>query len=177
MIADDVEAVAELHIASWRAAYRGVVPDRVLDGDEFADGRRHRWRHRFDEPHGPGRATLVAVTDRGVVGFADIGPERPQAGGVERGWGEVYAFYLHPAAWGTGAAGPLMAGAVDHLRASGYADAALWVFRDNPRARAFYARAGWAHVPERGEHLIDFGEGDLAPEVLYQRSLAPAPAP
>lgn len=171
MTGDDADVVAELHVESWRAAYRGIVPDDLLDGEPFRAGRFERWRSRRLDEEPPDRGTLVAVLDAVVVGFADIGPERPQAGGVERGWGEVYAFYLHPAAWGTGVARPLMDAAVDALAAAGFAEAALWVFRDNPRARAFYARAGWALADGRAEHVIEFAPDAHAPEVIYQRSL------
>jgi hypothetical protein len=31
----------------------------------------------------------------------------------------------------------------EFLRDEGFASATLWVLRDNPRARAFYEKAGW----------------------------------
>jgi ribosomal protein S18 acetylase RimI-like enzyme len=37
-----------------------------------------------------------------------------------------------------------MAACLAALRKRGYADAILWVLADNPRARAFYEREGWA---------------------------------
>ena len=49
-----------------------------------------------------------------------------------------------PEAWGSGAGSALMAPGIEALRASGYRDAILWVLEDNPRARRFYEREGWA---------------------------------
>ena len=57
--------------------------------------------------------------------------------------GEVYGFYVHPSAWGTGAAPALMSRCEEFLRDEGYVSALLWVLRDNPRALAFYEKAGW----------------------------------
>ena len=51
-------------------------------------------------------------------------------------------FYLHPDAWGSGAADPLMAACLDELR-SRFDRAILFVLEANPRARRFYERWGW----------------------------------
>ena len=41
--ADDARAIAEVHVASWRWAYRGQVPDRILD-ELSVDEREAIWR-------------------------------------------------------------------------------------------------------------------------------------
>ena len=46
--------------------------------------------------------------------------------------------------WGDGSGPALLAASLDALRASGFATASLWVLEDNPRARRFYEREGWA---------------------------------
>ena len=150
--ADDADALAAAHTEGWRVGYRGVIPDDHLDDPEFASARLTRWRERnwsaVDDT-----LLLAAVVDDRVVGFAHCGPERvePACDQADPGAavaaparrGEVYAFYLHPDAWGSGAATPLMDACVEHLRAHGFAEAVLWVLRDNPRARRFYEKAGW----------------------------------
>jgi GNAT superfamily N-acetyltransferase len=59
-------------------------------------------------------------------------------------FGEIYAFYVHPDAWGTGVADDLMAAALDALDADGWESALLWLLAENPRARRFYERHGWS---------------------------------
>ncbi len=109
----------------------------------------------------------MAVEDATIAGFASYGPERSDSDRlVARG--EVYAFYLHPSAWGSGAAGPLMGAAEDRLREMGFSDAVLWVFRDNPRARHFYEKAGWTSSGEMS--FFDLAGAQLA-EVRYDRRL------
>jgi ribosomal protein S18 acetylase RimI-like enzyme len=62
-----------------------------------------------------------------------------------------------------------MEAAKDLLRAS-YSDATLYVLEDNPRARRFYEREGWAldGVTKADEFL-----GMPVPEVRYRISFAP----
>ena len=50
---------------------------------------------------------------------------------------QLYAINVRQAYWGTGVAQRL------HDRSVGNRAAFLWVLRDNPRARAFYARNGY----------------------------------
>jgi GNAT superfamily N-acetyltransferase len=103
-----------------------------------------------------------------IVGFSNFGPERERARGFT-GRAEVYAFYVHPDAWGTGVAADLMERTEVRLRAEGFDQAVLWVLDDNPRARAFYEKFGWAASGIEA----DYDEYcDVAvPEVEYRKQL------
>jgi len=46
----DARAIAEIHVASWRSAYRGLLPDSLLDAMSV-DELEQRWRSRL--PAGP----------------------------------------------------------------------------------------------------------------------------
>ena len=99
----------------------------------------------------------AAVLDGRVVGFGLCGPARvepacdgTEAEAVPAPVGEVYAFYLHPDAWGSGCAPALMAACEDWLRGQSFTTAVLWVLRDNPRGRAFYEKAGWQPTGKDG---------------------------
>jgi GNAT superfamily N-acetyltransferase len=121
------------------------------------------------EEIGPSRGrVLVAVTEGGgIVGFASFGPSRD--GDIDpRVTGEVFAIYVDPGAWGTGAGRALMGSAVTELARLGYADAILWVLDTNDRARRFYAIAGWE---EDGAHKTDGSRGFDIAEVRYHRTL------
>jgi GNAT superfamily N-acetyltransferase len=72
----------------------------------------------------------------------------------------VYAFYLHPDAWGSGAAAALMARCHEYLTDTGYTEAVLWVLRDNPRARRFYENVGWSPT---GREMMFEGPQTAAP--------------
>ena len=79
----------------------------------------------------------------------------------------MYAIYVDPAAWSTGAGRALMEHAEAELIAS-YDEATLWVLDDNPRARRFYELAGWE---TDGERKAEERWGVRAPEVRYRKRL------
>jgi GNAT superfamily N-acetyltransferase len=66
----------------------------------------------------------------------------------------VYAIYVLPEAWGTGAGHALMQESLRRLREDGYREAVLWVLDDNPRARTFYEREGWRLTGEAREETF-----------------------
>lgn len=160
--------VADTHIASWRAAYRGLVADRFLDGDEFAAPRRRLWHDEEWRTAWPGSELLVATAGGAVVGFSLLGGERLAAGEPPTGRGEVMIFYLRPEAWGTGVAAALMAASEAELVQRGFERAVLWVLRDNARARRFYTKAGW--TASDAEKHVRIDDVDVA-EVRYDRRL------
>jgi GNAT superfamily N-acetyltransferase len=135
---DDAAAVAEVHVRTWQAAYEHVFGAERLATLDLEE-RRARWEARLAAPE-PSRRFLVAEDDDGsVVGFATAGASRD--GDAE---GELYAIYALPEAWGSGAGPALMKVATEGLREDGFRTAFLWVLEDNPRARRFYEREGWA---------------------------------
>ncbi len=141
----DADGITDVQVASWRAGYAHVFPDSVLFAADFDDSRRTFWRNwRFAPGHRIAVAALPA-DDGGerIVGFASYGPERERARGFT-GRGEVWAFYLLPDTWGSGVADALIRHVETRLLAEGFDTAVLWVLDDNPRARRFYERHGWA---------------------------------
>jgi GNAT superfamily N-acetyltransferase len=155
--AADARAIAEVHVRTWQTAYRHAFPQEVLDGLS-ADEREIPWRERLEE----GYVVWVAEAVDQVVGFAAVGPAR-----TEQDTGELYAIYVLPESWGTGAARELMAAAKDWFASEGYTTAILWVLADNPRARRFYEREGWRAEGTR----IDTVRGTDVEEALYRLAL------
>jgi ribosomal protein S18 acetylase RimI-like enzyme len=129
--AEDCDAIALLHVLAWQKAYRGLLPDEVLDTlsvDEWARKRRERLGN-----DGP-RRTIVATLDGVVVGFARFGPDR-----YEEEFGEIQAIYVHPDYWGKGAGDALIRTALENLPQQ---EVGLWMLEGNERAQRFYARYG-----------------------------------
>ena len=67
---DDAAGIAKVRVQTWRAAYRGLVPQEVLD--RLSVERETILRiERWDEHHADAAAhDLVAVADSEVVGWA-----------------------------------------------------------------------------------------------------------
>ena len=155
----DAEEIARVQEHGWQAAYRHLFPAQELDRGGFIDVAR--WRERLERPPA-GWSTFVAVDGDEVLGFASVGPSRD-----EQGPGELYALYVDPEQWSAGVGRALMARAEEQL-ASEYEEARLWVLEQNPRARAFYERAGW--TPD-GARKAEERWGVRAPEVRYRKEL------
>ena len=154
---EDAEAIARVHTRGWHVGYAHVFPSEALLGWQSDP---ERWRSTRLRP-APRSATFVATRGDVVVGFAGCGPSRD-----EPGVGELYAIYVDPDAWGSGAGRLLLDRAEDALAAEGFAEATLWVLEDNPRARRFYEQAGWHD--DRGRQQERFLETDVT-EVRYRK--------
>lgn len=133
----DAHAIVTVHIASWQRAYRGLLPDEVLDTLK-EEAFMRRWEEVLADAS---LTTLVATDDFGrILGFIRHGPTRDADRVADVG--EVQALYLHPEVWGQGQGRLLLGTSLGMLRATGYAEASVWVLRDNPRAQRFYEAAG-----------------------------------
>jgi ribosomal protein S18 acetylase RimI-like enzyme len=162
--ARDAAAVARVHLASWRAAYRGLVPDAFLESLNLGE-RTARWREQLT--HRPlGQVTHLVEVDGEIVGFVAGGACRDEDAGA--GVGELYAIYVEPGSWRRGFGGLLQTASLESLRERGSAEARLWVLEGNAAARAFYERSGWSADDARDTHR--FGDQGL-PIVRYRRRL------
>jgi GNAT superfamily N-acetyltransferase len=156
----DAPAIAEIEVASWRAAYRDLIPIAFLESlsvqvkaDIWAvDIKRYGLTDR--------KRVLVVESDGGILGFSLAGVP----GGVSPGNGLLYFMYFHPDAWGQGYSRPLMVRVIDDFRDQGVRRAHLWVLRDNQRARRFYEGLGW--VTDR-ETTTDRYGGELLESLHY----------
>ena len=149
--AADVDAVAQLHVAVWQAAFRGLLPDAFLDAISV-ERRTAMWRQLVERQVSP---ALVAEQDGCIVGFVLGGPSRDDDAqpGVT---GEIMAIYITPDRWGAGAGVQLMQAALALLSDQGFREVILWVLRGNARARRFYELAGFE--PDGGEKVDTQGD-------------------
>src|SRR5262245_35529915 len=113
----DARRIAEIHVAGWRAAYRGQMPDALLDSLSVEE-RASRWREAIEAPPNPGVRTFVIEQDGVITGFASTGPDRGPDPGADLA--ELYAIYLDPSSWGSGQGRALLAAALDDLRDRGF---------------------------------------------------------
>jgi GNAT superfamily N-acetyltransferase len=137
---EDARAIATIRIQTWHAAYRGLIPDDVMDRfdiDRETERRTVHWDARHADPQS---AELIADVDGEQVGWAAVGPSRDAE---TDGWGEVYALYALPAHWSTGVGHALLVEAERFLRSAGFRRAHLWYLDGNERAASFYRRHGW----------------------------------
>jgi len=138
--AADARSAAEIGVETWRAAYRGIVPDAVLDGLSVAE-REASMRERLAAPDAGFRMAIAEEGGR-AVGFVAFGPTRD--GDAAAPTGEIYAIYVRRDAWGRGVGGALLGHARDALRSLGLGRITLWTLAGLERTVRFYTRAGFA---------------------------------
>jgi ribosomal protein S18 acetylase RimI-like enzyme len=163
-VPEDARAIAEIHVRSWQATYRGLLSDEYLDGLTVED-RVEQHRLSLEEPRA-GWTTWVVDEGAGPVGFAITGPSEDADAGERTA--ELYAIYLDPERLGTGTGRRLFEHAVGDLRSRGFRAATLWVLETNERARGFYEAAGWAHDGTVTSERVDC---EMRPTVRYRVEL------
>lgn len=155
---DDFSAIARIYTLSWKAAYRGIIPQKFLDSlDEV------RWISGISEGHQNMMVMMDGKRYAGVSSFRDARDE------MMAGWGEVVSIYLLPEYYGKGFGGALLDASVDALRAIGFEKVYLWVLKENIRARSFYQKQGFALSGE--EKTIELAGADLE-EVMYIKNFS-----
>jgi GNAT superfamily N-acetyltransferase len=163
---EDAAQIVAVHVQSWRAAYRGQIPQDYLDGldQRMTVEGRARSLDAVDWERG---GCLVAEDVTGIVGFSHLCPTRDD--GENPGEvGEVAAIYLTDAVWDKGYGRQLMTASLERLARLGYEQATLWVLDTNARARRFYEKAGFQ--PDGAVQTDDRGTFQLR-EVRYRRAL------
>jgi len=136
---EDAEALAGVHVDSWRVAYRGLVPESHL-----AKLDKDRRAKRFHDDLAAGiEESYLAEAHGEVLGFLTIGECRDEDLD-RRTTGEIWGIYLAPAHWRKGYASALCRYGERLLRSKGYREASLWVFEGNSQARLFYEAMGFA---------------------------------
>jgi len=134
----DASAIAQVHIASWRAAYVGIIPNNILDGLDVGQ-RTMQWASNLS---GHSIATIVADSDGSIVGFVSFAVTRDEEEDPRK-VAEIQAIYVDPSTWGKGIGQRLCRSVLAELSAQTYEQTMLWVLRENQRACKFYELAGF----------------------------------
>jgi len=156
---EDCRAIAEAHVESWQHAYKSILPEPYL-ASLSVPGREALWRRMLE---GQPSHLLVARDAGQVVGFVAFGAARDEGAPTDRA--EIWAIYVKPAFWSTGAGRLLWLAASQQIRAEGYKTGSLWVVAGNQRAIRFYERAGFVAEPQSRKQF-ELG-GAMLEEVRY----------
>lgn len=161
---EDALAVARVHVRSWQAAYRNILPDDYLDQLRPED-RAAKYDFASGTPLKP--RTIVALEAMGteIQAFATT---MPMTGSGLSGHGELCALYVDPRHWGKGLGTALLSAARAQMFECGFRQAVLWVLTGNVRAERFYQNDGWAADGIRRKATVWDIEVD---EIRYARQL------
>jgi len=160
---DDAEAMALMHIQSWRESYGHLLPEEFFEKQQAAlPDRIQRYRDYIAAGH---TRMLAHDPDGLLVGIGAAGPGRDEDSPCER---ELFMLYTLERIHGRGVGQAL----VDAL--IGDDPAYLWVLDDNPRAQAFYRRNGF--VPDGKRQLCDPSWYSLPEHRMVRPGLQQVPA-
>ena len=134
---DDAAAIAEVHIASWRSTYPGIVDQAYIDALSL-DDRATTWARRLITDSKTAPDVLVAVDDGHLVGFLSGGLIREPFAAYEA---ELYAIYLLRIVQRQGLGRRLTREWARLTLAKGLSSAVVRVLAANP-ARFFYEALG-----------------------------------
>lgn len=131
---DDFESIAAAYVAGWRHGFREMFPAAFFQQDGFDDERRAECMADLTDDR---TTTSVAEIDGSVVGFSGVQPgDAPCVGDL----------WVHPHAWGSGAAAALLSAIEEEQRTIGTRRLVAWVPEDSPRARRLFEKLGWRHT-------------------------------
>lgn len=164
-VPDDAEAIAKLHIASWRETYTGLLPDDLV-ASKTVPQRAAAWRHILlaadpcGEPH---HHVLLAAEEGALLGFGSYGRQRDQEIAGLGFTGEFSALYILKRGQQRGIGRTLMTSMAAELMRDSLRGASLLVLRENRAACQFYEYIGGVAVSQRNE-----ARGDITlTEVVY----------
>lgn len=143
----DAPAIAAVHVAAWRSAYPGILPDAYLARMSVARQAAYYDSAIRNSAVGVHVATASGL-DLGasggparVVGFVTDGLARALRGFSAPAEGEIETLYVLDDWRERGLGRRLMRAAAAHLATAGCASAFVWVLRQN-HSRWFYERLG-----------------------------------
>jgi ribosomal protein S18 acetylase RimI-like enzyme len=158
--AEDVQAIARIHVASWSAGYSAFLPAEVIRAHDIVS-RAAMWKDLLDLRRWP---MLVAEDGSNVVGFCHIMESRDAD--CDGSTGEITALYVAPAAWRRGHGRRLCTAAERELALRGLHAVTLWVFEKNEGGKGFYEACGFRRDCAQKLH---HASGELA--ARYRKAL------
>jgi GNAT superfamily N-acetyltransferase len=162
----DARAIAEVHVASWRWAYRDQLPADYLEALSV-DDREAMWTAWFLSDERRAAVLVASRSDGRVVGFANAGPSRD--GDARSSTGELRAIYVLQEVQGTGVGSQLLEESLERMVMAGFERATLWVLETNDLGRRFYEWKGWSWDGTVSDHQFECAN---LPIVRYARDIA-----
>jgi ribosomal protein S18 acetylase RimI-like enzyme len=159
----DAPALAGMHVTSWRETYTGLLPDTMLSSLSV-EARAAAWAKIMQEPATTHSTAIYLAEHQGaIIGFASCGAQRTDSLKDKGYEGEVSAIYVLREFQKRRIGTRLFHAMSSDLQRRGFRAAALWVLRDNLRARRFYEGCGGKVIAERE----DVRDGTVLIELAY----------
>lgn len=133
----DAPAIANLLVRSWRAAYKGIMPDEFLDTisiPQWVSGTKNHLKNGSDTWLLKQSAETIGVIE--LCAFRDLIDEFSHCG-------EIRLIYLTPEKYGMNLGGQLLEFALTQFTERGIHTVCVWTLEKNKRAIGFYQKHGF----------------------------------
>lgn len=156
---DDAPGVAKVHIDTWKACYKGIVPDDYLASFNY-EARTKGWEEGLSDSS---QLNFIAEDEGEVIAWVTFGVNRDKR--AENIF-EIYGLYVLPEHWGSGVGLSLFNAAVFALEREKLSAITLWVLEENARAISFYKTNGFQL--DGGTEKIEIGGVELT-ELRFEK--------
>jgi len=133
----DEQSLAYIQTESWKAAFREIIPEDVLQRCTDLTRAEQMYRQLLDEKKGNGYLLLIDDTPH-CIAWWDATREEDMAG-----FAELICIHSLPERWHCGYGSLMMEAVLQDVRKAGYSEIMLWVFTTNIRAIRFYEKHGF----------------------------------
>ncbi|KYH34009.1 protease synthase and sporulation negative regulatory protein PAI 1 [Clostridium tepidiprofundi DSM 19306] len=147
---DDAKELGIIHSQSWKIAYKGIVPDSVLNNISAEKREKYFYNALTEKIE---EDALIFVDDK-PIGFICIGKCRDND--LDDSYGEIWGIYLLPSYWNQGLGYKLINWGINALIDRGFKNIILWVLKENINACKFYEKVGFCF--EGTEKEINIGK-------------------
>ena len=171
------KAMSLIHALGWRDTYADAVPADYM-AREITDGR---WVEVFRQNYETQNGVHGLLLYRGDEPVSCLNYCKARTVNYNPGdictfdnaayadWGEIASFYTHPAERGKGYGGLLFEEACRRMKEAGFANAFVFVLRENEKARRFYSGHGFTWD---GTHAdIPFPHDTVCVDLRYVKRL------
>ena len=134
----DCDIIAQILVASWRFAYKDIMPNDVLD-NLSVEQRSKGWQNHLRD----GGEAYLLTADESAFGLVEVCPFRDKIEGFDS-YSEIPVIYLMPDKVGQGFGCMLMDFALNLLSERGFRHVGIWVLEKNKRAIKFYEKYGFS---------------------------------
>ncbi|MEO0794133.1 MAG: GNAT family N-acetyltransferase [Verrucomicrobiota bacterium] len=148
----DARSIAEIHVQSWRSAYRGIMPQRLLDNLDVGE-REEMWQRILESQC---RQNLVLELESRIIGWSAFGKARDEDLNPNK-VAELYGIYLLQEYWGNGYGSELWQSSLNSIIETDAQSVVLWVLKENRRAVRFYSRHGFSLERGKSKDLLRDG--------------------
>ena len=133
----DAEALGAVQTASWKAAFRGILSEEMLE--KLTDPQKAAVMYRRLLADGTGNGYIGEINGKAhCIAYWDKArdADMPQ-------YAEIICIHRLPDNWRKGYGGQMMDRLLADIAQAGFDKVMLWVFTENARARAFYEAKGF----------------------------------